>query len=59
MNDDLRDKFAIAALPAILADALALDEEERDGEDMLRTVAKASYQVADAMLKARKEPSNG
>jgi hypothetical protein len=45
----LRDYFAGKALPVILKDALGTYDEE-DYE----TAAKASYQIADAMLKARK-----
>lgn len=52
----LRDYFAGKALPAVYADCMALFEKEGcPGPDWRDGVAKDSYLMADAMLKARQE----
>ena len=50
---DLRDKFAIAALPAFLASPRELPP----GSDAFAVVSRAAYLTADAMMAARKEPA--
>lgn len=55
---NLRDKFAIAAMQAILtgaADSLDLgkDMSKNEIKEALEELATCSYQVADAMRKAR------
>lgn len=49
---DLRDKFAIAAMQGICVNAQARHEEHIP--ELCKTIAKMAYQVADAMLAARK-----
>lgn len=49
---DLRDYFAAKAVGALLTEALRLDLESWDGT--VRYAAKHAYEVADAMLKARR-----
>lgn len=57
---DLRDQFAMAALPALLADAMAdnRDRESRGGSRNLNItmneIASKAYVTADAMMKARR-----
>ncbi len=54
----LRDRAAFAALTGMLADPLvaaAAKDTARDvGKDMLEVIAEATYEYADAMMKARK-----
>jgi len=59
---NLRDQFAMAALPMTLADQYAkadannmVFEVEATTEDIHETAAVLAYGVADAMLKARNE----
>ena len=49
----LRDQFAIAALPAILQ--MQTELAKQGITDSPEAAAKSSYQLADAMLKAREE----
>lgn len=54
----LRDYFAAAALPAIIADHFRADADGSsclDVSEIPDCAAKASYMVADAMIAARKE----
>lgn len=57
---DLRDQFAMAALPALIADAMAYnrDRESRGGlrnlNITMNEIASKAYVTADAMMKARR-----
>jgi len=48
---DLRDYFAAAALPAAMR--VWEDSRPKEGETWDQMVARNSYELADAMLKAR------
>ena len=47
---DVRDRFALAALPALIAKATPSDILARD---QARVFSNIAYEIADAMLKAR------
>ncbi|HGW4594122.1 TPA: hypothetical protein ACNH0U_003701 [Proteus mirabilis] len=49
-REELRDKFAMAAMNGILSNHCMIDNAT---EQSVVWVAKESYQMADAMLKAR------
>lgn len=51
-REELRDKFAMAALTGILVNIESTDSVDRGG--LRKIVADAAYRVADAMLEARK-----
>jgi hypothetical protein len=54
MQVNLRDHFASQALPsAVLSSWPDLHYRPKDGLDTIENVARLSYQLADAMLKAR------
>ncbi|EJD6044714.1 hypothetical protein M0J40_RS19030 [Providencia rettgeri] len=48
--EELRDKFAMAAMQGILSNPAMIDTAT---DQTIEWVAKNSYQAADAMLKAR------
>lgn len=56
----LRDYFAAAALQGLLSTPLAVDGEQLDNRksNHLRGISEVSYQLADAMLEARKAVSD-
>ncbi|MBD8654153.1 hypothetical protein IFT68_00750 [Oxalobacteraceae sp. CFBP 13730] len=49
----LRDRFAIAALPAVVSSVFADEVDARDGPITEKTIAQQAYHFADAMLAAR------
>ncbi|MTC75745.1 hypothetical protein GKR75_16020 [Providencia sp. wls1919] len=49
-REELRDKFAIAAMQGILSNSAMIDTAT---DQTIEWVAKNAYQMADAMLKAR------
>lgn len=49
----MRDLFAIAALPAVINNCIA--DTKKDGISFEDFFAKKSYELADAMLEARKQ----
>jgi hypothetical protein len=50
---DVRDEFAIAALPSVYANTVRICEETGWPEDWRLGVAMDAYAMADAMIKAR------
>lgn len=51
--DDLRDRFAMAALPAILAATCAGQHTPKVGMTLEASIALSAYNIADAMMEAR------
>jgi hypothetical protein len=51
----LRDYFAAAALPALMASFLAKDLDLLDPHDWMDGLAMDAYSMADAMMKQRSE----
>lgn len=49
----VRDYFAAAALPGLLADAVRSSGYESTGRELLVAVPVAAYRIADAMLAVR------
>jgi hypothetical protein len=51
---DLRDYFAAASLPALIANFLAKELDEEDPKGWMEGLSMDAYSMADAMLKQRK-----
>ena len=55
MREDLRDKFAMAALTGILANEGQANKNAENRLDIIQIDAECAYLYASAMLEARKE----
>lgn len=58
--ENIRDQFALAALPAIIAARTALliaDRLDTEGEARCQSVAEQAYAIADDMLTVRERQS--
>lgn len=52
---DLRDYFAAAAMPAVMADPDTQKTSQITGQDFYGCVAVIAYRAADAMMEAREK----